>query len=65
MEEAGVGEARRDAILGHSKKGMDKHYLFLSDESLRKGMDQYTVWLDKQIDTLKQSVDHSVDQKIV
>ena len=49
-KEAGVGEARRDAILGHSKKGMDAHYLFVSDESLRQGMDQYTAWLDEQID---------------
>jgi len=60
MEEAGVGEARRDAILGHSKKGMDAHYLFVSDESLRQGMDQYTAWLDEQIDAHSQSVAHFV-----
>ena len=65
MEEAGVGEARRDAILGHSKKGMDAHYLFVSDESLRQGMDQYTAWLDEQIEAHLQSVDHFVDQEAV
>jgi integrase len=65
MEEAGVGEARRDAILGHSKKGMDAHYLFVSDESLRQGMDQYTAWLDNQIDAPSQSVAHSVAQEAV
>jgi integrase len=65
MEEAGVGEARRDAILGHSKKGMDAHYLFVSDESLGQGMDQYTAWLDKQIDAHSQSVAHFVAQEAV
>jgi integrase len=65
MEEAGVGEARRDAILGHSKKGMDKHYLFLSDESLRKGMDQYTAWLDEQINALSENVAHFVAQEAI
>jgi integrase len=65
MEEAGVGEARRDAILGHSKKGMDAHYLFVSDESLRQGMDQYTAWLDNQIDAHSQSVAHFVAQEAV
>ena len=65
MEEAGVGEARRDAILGHSKKGMDVHYLFISDESLRQGMDQYTAWLDEKVDTRSENVDHFVDQGAV
>ena len=65
MEEAGVGGARRDAILGHSKKGMDRHYLFVSDESLKQGMDQYTVWLDQQIDSHSQSVAHFVAQEAV
>jgi len=47
---AGVDKVRRDAIVGHSLKGMDAHYIVLSDESLREAMDQYTLWLDDQID---------------
>ena len=41
---------RRDAIVGHSLKGMDVHYIVLSDESLRESMDRYTRWLDEQIE---------------
>jgi len=47
---AGVDKVRRDAIVGHSLKGMDIHYIVLSDESLREAMDQYTKWLDEKID---------------
>ena len=46
---AGVDKVRRDAIVGHSLKGMDVHYIVLSDESLRESMDQYTEWLDGKI----------------
>jgi hypothetical protein len=28
---------------------MDVHYIVLSDESLREAINQYTVWLDKEI----------------
>ena len=41
---------RMDTNVGHSLKGMDVHYIVLSDESLREAMDQYTVWLDEKID---------------
>ena len=41
---------RRDAIVGHSLKDMNAHYIVLSDESLREAMDRYTVWLDDKID---------------
>jgi hypothetical protein len=44
---------------------MDKHYLFLSDESLRKGMDQYTAWLDEQINALSENVAHFVAQEAI
>jgi hypothetical protein len=47
---AGVDKVRRDATVGHSLKGMDAHYIVLSDESLREAMNQYTVWLDEKID---------------
>jgi integrase len=46
---AGVDKVRRDTIVGHSLKGMDVHYIVLSDESLREAINQYTVWLDKEI----------------
>lgn len=36
--------------VGHSLKGMDAHYIVLSDESLKEAMDKYTEWLNKQID---------------
>jgi hypothetical protein len=44
---------------------MDAHHLFISDESLRQGMDQYTAWLDEQIEAHLQSVGHFVDQKAI
>ena len=47
---AWVDKVRRDAIVGHSLKDMDAHYIVLSDESLREAMDRYTVWLDDKID---------------
>ena len=65
MEEAGIGEARRDAISGHSKKGMGAHYLFIPDESLRQAMDPYTAWLDEQVAAHTQSVAHFVAQEAV
>jgi integrase len=46
---AGVDKVYRDAIVGHSLKGMDVHYLVLSDESLKNAMDIYTRWLDAKI----------------
>ena len=65
MEEVGEGEARRDEIWGHSEKGMDAYYLFISDDSLWYGMEQYTEWLDQQIDAHPQSVAHFVAQEAV
>jgi integrase len=60
---AGVDKVRRDAIVGHSLKGMDAHYIVLSDESLKDAMEQYTVWLDEKIDEadrlLKESAEES------
>lgn len=47
---AGVDKVRRDAIVGHSLKGMDIHYIVLSDDSLREAMLKYTKWLDEQIE---------------
>jgi hypothetical protein len=47
---AGVDKVRRDTIVGNSLKGMDVHYIVLSDESLREAMDRYRVWLDEKTD---------------
>jgi integrase len=57
---AGVDKAHRDAILGHSAKGMDLHYIVPTDESLTEALDRYTRWLDDQLG--QQNIDHSVDQ---
>jgi integrase len=59
---AGVDKPHRDAILGHSLKGMDAHYIVLTDESLTKAMDRYTDWLDGEL-KLK-NVDQNVDQTL-
>jgi integrase len=46
---AGVEKVYRDAIVGHSLKGMDVHYLVLSDELLKAAMEKFTSWLDNEI----------------
>lgn len=50
MLNAGVEKVHRDVILGHSLQGMDVHYLVPSEEDLRVAMDQYTAWLDSQLE---------------
>ena len=54
-------KVHRDAILGHSLKGMDAHYIVVSDDSLTRAMDQYTKWFDREV--VSASVDQNVDQK--
>ena len=49
MLTAGVDKVYRDAIVGHSSKGMDAYYLVLSDESLKNAIDIYTRRLDEKI----------------
>ncbi len=63
MLNAGVDKVFRDAILGHSMKGMDKHYIVSTDEALTKAMTTYTAWLDEQIKMV--DVDQAVDQEAV
>ncbi len=46
---AGVDKVFRDAIVGHSLKGMDAHYIVLTDDSLANAMDRYTKWLDQDL----------------
>lgn len=53
MLRAGVDKALRDTILGHSLKGMDVYYIKPSDDDLHRVMNQYTQWLDEQIEALR------------
>ena len=62
MAQAGIDKAFRDTILGHSLKGMDRHYIKPTEQMLTDAMDRYTQWIDDQIALELQSVDHSVDQ---
>jgi len=62
MADAGIDKVYRDTILGHSLEGMDAHYIVPSEDSLTKAMDQYTEWLNKQIEDVFLNVDQTVDQ---
>jgi len=50
MLRAGVDKVYRDAIVGHSLRGMDAFYLKLSDNDLHSAMAKFTTWLDNEID---------------
>jgi len=63
MAAAGVDKVYRDSILGHSLKGMDVHYIVPTDETLTKAMNQYTNWLDSQIELVLQSGPQTVPKK--
>ena len=60
MLNAGVDPVYRDLILGHSLKGMDRHYLSPSEDTLKEAMAKFTNWLDRQLENanVDQSVDH-------
>ena len=58
MLKAGVSKVYRDTLLGHSLKGMDKHYMVPDENDLIRAMNQYTKWLDDQL-----NVDQIVDQE--
>lgn len=45
---AGIDSALRNALLGHSQEGMDKHYIHPSKEDLQKSMRQYTEWFEEE-----------------
>ncbi len=62
MLKAGVEKEYRDTILGHSLKGMDKHYIVIDDKSLTAAMDKYTRWIDEKFKSIFSNVDHTVDQ---
>ena len=62
MAVAGIDKVYRDAILGHSLKGMDAYYIVPTDESLTEAMLKYTVWLDEQIEVVSAIVSQNVSQ---
>ncbi len=49
MAAAGVDEAYRNFILGHSMQGMDKYYMKPTEDDLHEAMGRYTKWLDDQL----------------
>jgi hypothetical protein len=55
MVRAGIDKVYRDTILGYSLKEMDVNYIVPTDIALTNAMDQYTKWLDGQLE--KQNVD--------
>ena len=61
MLTAGIQKEYRDKILGHSLKGMDRHYIVPSEDDLKTEMDQYTNWLDSQVEAVFQNLDHFLD----
>lgn len=62
MAQAGIDKSFRDTILGHTLKGMDRHYIKPTDEMLADAMDKYTRWLDAKIEMKRKDVDHFIDQ---
>jgi integrase len=63
MLNAGVSKVHCDLILGHSLQGMDAHYIWPDDDTLRQAMERYTAWLDDRIAHALASVDQSVDHE--
>jgi hypothetical protein len=61
MLNAGVSKVHCDLILGHSLQGMDAHYIVPDDDTLRKAMEKYTLWLDEKIAQVLAKVDQNVD----
>jgi integrase len=50
MVEAGIQKEYRDIILGHSAEGMDRYYLRIKEEDIKKAMVDYTEWLDTELE---------------
>jgi len=60
MLKAGVDKVYRDKILGQALQGMDKHYMVVEDEDLKRAMGIFTDYLDKKTIELA-----NVDQKLI
>ena len=64
MARAGVADVYRRALLGHTQKGMDRHYVHPDfEKDLRVAMEKYTGWLKAELEAAKQSVDQTVDHE--
>ena len=50
MVQAGIQKEYRNAIVGHSAEGMDRYYLRIKEEDIKKAMVDYTDWLDAKLD---------------
>ena len=60
MLNAGIDKAYRDTILGHSLQVMDTHYIAPDKDSLKRAMEKYTKWLDKELESV--NLDQTLDQ---
>lgn len=46
--QSGIRKDIRDAILGHTHRDMDVHYIVVNDETLFEAIGQYEVWMNRQ-----------------
>ena len=59
MVTVGVDKVCRNVILGHRLTCIEAHYIVLTDEVLKKAMDQYTAWFDSRFQIVpKNKVKH-------
>ncbi len=59
MDRAGVSESVRKTIVGHSLKGMDRHYIRPTEADLTLAIEKYTAWFDAQSAKVDQNVDQA------
>jgi hypothetical protein len=50
MLAAVVDKTYRDIILGYALQGMDAHYIKPNEETLKKEMRKYTMWLEGEFE---------------
>jgi integrase len=56
LDRAGVSESLRKRLLGHTLRGMDRHYIRPTDEDLARAMETYTAWLDAHLQVVPKTV---------
>lgn len=56
---AGIDKTHRDLILGHALQGMDRHYIFPEEGTLKAAIRKYTRWLDDQIAQVSGNLDQT------
>ena len=61
MANAGVNHTFRDALLGHSRKGMDTYYIQIEPKDLVPHMAIYERWLNSEI---RQTLDRGVKSSV-